>query len=208
MFAFAERGLATRIDIPHADLERINQINAAIGDYVIKNSLEKPKISFDRIADFLNWGTLRLSVYERQHRLVDFDPLFGHNAYGIFATPRQTAQSLFAASDIIVLTDSVKGREAPYPINTKIQEYWNDLRDWTTQNRILLFSTSILDVPHATPTKLFGLVSDSGRTGKIVKPIGMQEWPQRQLQVWPPVQASASRVTVRTDFRRHMLRKR
>ena len=149
MFAFAKRGLATRIDIPHADLERINQINAAIGDYVIKNSLEKPKISFDRIADFLNWGTLRLSVYERQHRLVDFDPLFGHNTYGIFATPREAAQSLFAASDIIVLTDSVKGREDPYPINTKIREYWNDLRDWTTRNRILLFSTSILDVPHA-----------------------------------------------------------
>jgi hypothetical protein len=131
----------------------------------------QPTISFDRIADFLYWGTLRLSVYQRQHRLVDFSPLFGHHSSGIFATPRDTALSLFAAGDIIVLTDPVKGREAPYPMNTKIREYWDELRDWTVQNRMLLFSTNILNIPYGvyvrgpvkghslpTPTKLSGLM--------------------------------------------------
>ena len=123
-------------------------INAVIDDYVVKNGLGQPKISFDRVSDFLNWGTLRLSVYERQHRLIDFDPLLGHSIYGIFATPRETALSLVAESDIIVLTDPVKGREAPYPMNTKIREYWDELRDWTVQNRVLLVSTDILNIPH------------------------------------------------------------
>jgi hypothetical protein len=150
MFAFTNRGLATRIDIPHPDLERINQINAAIGHYVIENSLKQPTtISFDRVTDFLSWSSLTLSAYEHEHRFVDFGPLFGHNIYGIFATPREVALSLFAASDIIVLTDPVKGREAPYPMNTKIREYWDELRDWTVQNRILLFSTRILNIPYA-----------------------------------------------------------
>jgi hypothetical protein len=148
MLAFANRGLATRIDIPQADLERINQISAAIGHYITENSLMQPRVSFDRVADFLNWATLTLWVYEHQHRFVHFDPLFGHPAYGIFATPREDALSLFAASDIIVLTDPVKGREAPYPMNTKIREYWDELRDWTVQNRIVLFSTSVLNIPH------------------------------------------------------------
>jgi len=148
MFAFAKRGLATRIDMPRADLERIDQINAAIGHYVLENGLRQPRVSIDRVEDFLNVGTLRLSIYEHQHRLVDFDPLFGHGIYGIFATPREVVLSLFATSDIIILTDPVKGREAPYPINSKIREYWDELRDWTIQNRILLFSTDILNIPH------------------------------------------------------------
>jgi hypothetical protein len=42
----------------------------------------------------------------------------------------------------------VKGREAPYPVNTKIREYWDELRDWTVQNRMLLFSTNILNIPY------------------------------------------------------------
>ena len=148
MFAFAKRGLATRIDMPRADLERIDQINAAIGHYVLENGLRQPRVSIDRVEDFLNVGALRLSIYEHQHRLVDFDPLFGHGIYGIFATPREVVLSLFATSDIIILTDPVKGREAPYPINTKIREYWDELRDWTIQNRIFLFSTDILNIPH------------------------------------------------------------
>jgi hypothetical protein len=84
---------------------------------------------------------------ERFHRYLNFDPRFGHGLYGIFETPRAQVR-LFSESDIIVLTDPVAGRVEPYPMNTKIREYWNELWTWTNQNRKLFFATEILGIPH------------------------------------------------------------
>ena len=82
------------------------------------------------------------------HRNLDIDPRFGHSVYGIFATPREDALRLFADSDVIVLTDAVTDRSYPYPMNTKIKEYWDELWEWTNQNRALLFSTEIYGIPY------------------------------------------------------------
>jgi hypothetical protein len=82
------------------------------------------------------------------HRNLDIDPRFGHSVYGIFATPREDALRLFADSDVIVLTDAVTDRSQPYPMNTKIKEYWDELWQWTNENRVLLFSTEIHGIPY------------------------------------------------------------
>jgi hypothetical protein len=33
-------------------------------------------------------------------------------------------------------------------MNTKIKEYWDELWEWTNQNRVLLFSTEIYGIPY------------------------------------------------------------
>jgi hypothetical protein len=131
------------------DLDFATRINFEVNEYVTKSAPKIPAVSFDRIMEYLNWGTLRLFAYEQQHRLVDFQPLFGHSTYGIFATPRDIAFQLFMRSDVIVLTERAKGRDAPYPMNTKIQEYWDDIHDWVSRNRIELLSGTIAGIRHA-----------------------------------------------------------
>jgi hypothetical protein len=143
----AKRGPANQHYFPRDDLSRITSINEAIGRYVIDNGMHKPTVSFDRVAEYLNWGTLRLFTYERFGRLVDYDPLFGHGGYGIFATPRETAMQLVMKSDIIIITDPKIDREAPYPMNTKIQEYWGEIYAWAGAHRNLLLSSHILNMP-------------------------------------------------------------
>jgi hypothetical protein len=130
------------------DLERITLINEAIIKYAIENHMPQPTISFDRVVDYLNWGTPKLFAIERFHRYLNFDPRFGHGLYGVFETPRAQALRLFSDSDIIVLTDPIAGRSHPYPMNAKIREYWNELWTWTNQNRKLIFATEILGIPH------------------------------------------------------------
>jgi hypothetical protein len=143
----AMRGPPNQHYLPREDLSRITSINESIGRYVLERGLQKPTVSFDRVSEFLNWGTLQLFTYEHFGRLVDYEPLFGHGGYGIFATPRDTAMQLIMRSDIIIMTDPKIGREAPYPMNTKIQEYWGEIYSWTEGHRNLLLSSHISIIP-------------------------------------------------------------
>jgi hypothetical protein len=65
-----------------------------------------------------------------------------------FATSREDALRLLTESDVIVLTDAVTDRSHPYPMNAKIKEYWDDLWQWTNQNRSLLYTTEIFGIPY------------------------------------------------------------
>jgi hypothetical protein len=122
-------------------------MNEAIAQYLIENRLPHASISFDRVTDYMNLGTVLLIGFERFHQMLDLTPHLGHSIYGIFETPRDTAMKLIMESDIIVLTDPVHGRSG-YPIDTKIREYWNDISTWTRANRVLLYSTVIFGTPH------------------------------------------------------------
>ena len=141
-----------------SDLERITLINEAIVQYALENHMGQPTISVDRVVDYLNWGTAKLFGIERFHRYLNFDPRFGNALYGIFETPRAEALRLFSESDIIVLTDPIAGRSHPYPMNTKIREYWDELWTWTNQNRKLFFATEIFGIPY----RVFGRMSANG----------------------------------------------
>jgi hypothetical protein len=166
---FLSKSLSSKLPAPLADLEQITLLAKTIAGYAQENGLTEPTMSSDRIVDYQNIGTVKLFSIELLHRYLNIDPRFGHGAYGIFATSREDAMRLFADSDIIVLTDSVTDRLVPYPMNTKIKEYWNELSKWTVQNRILLFSTHIFGIPYRVfirpPPKMTGL-SEGGSQAK------------------------------------------
>ena len=146
--AFVSNALSSK-DLPaRADLQRITLLAKTIAAYAADNSLTRLTMSSDRVVDYQNAATPKLFSIEILHRHLDIDPRFGHGVYGIFATSREDALRLFADSDVIVLTDAVTDRSHPYPMNTKIKEYWDELWQWTNQNRALLFSTEIYGIPY------------------------------------------------------------
>jgi hypothetical protein len=145
---FVVHGTARSTAVSIKDLRRAGAMNDAIVQYALDNNLRRPKLSVDRVADYIYHGTLDIVAFEKFQRGVFFVGLFGMGNYGIFATPRDVAMQLIEDSDIIVLTDPVLGRETPYPMNTMIKEYWDDMAAWTAQTRILIFSTEIEGIPH------------------------------------------------------------
>src|SRR6266404_5470874 len=146
--AFVSKGLSSKHLPARADVERITILNKTIASYAADNNLTQLTMSSDRVVDYLNAGTPKLFSIEILHRNLNIDPRFGHGIYGIFATAREDALRLFEDSDVIVLTDAVTERSHPYPMNTKIKEYWDELWQWTNQNRALLFSTEIYGIPY------------------------------------------------------------
>src|SRR5882724_4527179 len=148
LIAFVSKGLSSKHLPARADLERITILNKTIASYAADDNLTRLTMSSDRVVDYQNAATPKLFSIELLHRNLDIDPRFGHSVYGIFATPREDALRLFADSDVIVLTDAVTDRSYPYPMNTKIKEYWDELWQWTNQNRVLLFSTEIYGIPY------------------------------------------------------------
>jgi hypothetical protein len=119
---------------------------------VVENEIAVPKLSIDRVVDYLFTGTVELAAYERFRRLYKFTGGLGEGggAFGIFATPREAALQAIFESDVVVLTDPVLGRGAPYPMNTKIREYWDELWTWTVENLALVSSTEIAGIPYRT----------------------------------------------------------
>ena len=146
--AFTINGLSSKDLAPRDDLERISQLAKVIATYAADNNLSRISISTDRVDDYQNVGTPRLVSLETMHRNLAVDGLLGHGSHGIFATSRDDAMKLLALSDVIVLTDPVTNRAHPYPINTKIKEYWGDLWRWANQNRTLLYCTEIFGIPY------------------------------------------------------------
>jgi hypothetical protein len=146
--AFVSKGLSSKHLPAREDLERITLLAKTIATYAADNNLTRLTMSSDRVVDYQNAATPKLFSIEMLHRNLDIDPRFGHSVYGIFATSREDALRLFADSDVIVLTDAVTDRSQPYPMNTKIKEYWDELWQWTNQNRALLFSTEIYGIPY------------------------------------------------------------
>jgi hypothetical protein len=146
--AFIISGLSSKDIAPRGDLDRITLLARSIATYAADNNLSRLAISTDRIDDYQNVGTPRLSSIETLHRNLDVNGLLGHGSHGIFATSRDDAMQLLTASDVIVLTDPVTDRAHPFPINTKIKEYWGELWSWTNQNRKLLYCTEIFGIPY------------------------------------------------------------
>lgn len=146
--SFVAAGSSTAGIVSRTDQENISNLNERVARYAVESGNSHPKVSFDRVVDYLNRGTISVYGFERFDRLIDFQPRFGHGEYGIFATPREVALKLVEDSDIIVLTDPVLGRSAPYPINTKIREYWDELWNWAKENCTEIYSIKIFGVPH------------------------------------------------------------
>jgi len=173
LVSFTRHGTVRQQYMERGDLEHVAIINKAIARYVVENTIVDPKLSVDRVVDYLNLPTVRLATYESFGKIIYYDGRFGQGANGLVATPRELALQLIADSDVIVLTDPIRGREAPYPINTKIREYWDELRNWTVQNRRLLVSVDILGIPHRAYVKA---PSKDGRLEKLTTGMAWSEF--------------------------------
>ncbi len=145
---FATRGLSSADVPPRADLDRIAAVNNVIARYAADNKLDRISMSVDRVVDYLSANSVRLFSIEERHRTLRVDGLLGHGAHGIFATSRADALRLLADSDVIALTDPTIDRSIPYPSNTAVRAYWQDLLQWTAAHRNLLLTTDIFGVPY------------------------------------------------------------
>lgn len=162
---FAIRGSSSQDIASHGDLERITLLAKSIARYAADNHLERLSVSTDRVVDYQNVGTPKLASIELLHRNLEVDGLLGHGTYGIFPTSRDDAMRLIAASDVIVLTDPDIDRAHPYPINTKIKEYWGELHDWTIRNRKLAYSTEIFGIPYRVFVRPPASAATGAKTG-------------------------------------------
>ena len=144
---FLRNGTADQRTMPRLSLERVSSINETIARYIVDNELTSATISFDRVADYLFAGTIELYGFETLRRDINLNALFGSGDYGIFATERDIALKLVEESDIVILSDPKMDRAHPYPMNTKIQEYWDEISAWTKNNRILLLADNIDGLP-------------------------------------------------------------
>jgi len=148
LIAFGLKGLSSPDQAPRTDLERITVLAETIARYAADNNLQRLTMSTDRVVDYDDAAIPELFAIERLHRKLDIEGLFGHGAYGIFATPRDVAMRLFAESDVIVLTDPTTDRQYPFPINSKIKEYWSDIWQQTNRDRKLIYSMEIMGIPY------------------------------------------------------------
>ena len=146
--SFVQNGTKRQHYMPYADLMRVAELNRHAARWIADEAGSKAVMSLDRVVDYINPVSVWLSAYEEFHQTLEISGAFGHGPYGIFATPRDVAMALLERSDLIVLTDPKAGREAPYPMNTKIGEYWGEMHAWTTANRLPFYSTNILGIPH------------------------------------------------------------
>jgi hypothetical protein len=179
--AFVMHANVRQHEMQPADLEKVAALNETIASIAIGNGLKNPATSVDRIADYLNVHTIELTAYERFRRIVRFRR--GMLGDDIFGASRETALQLLADSDIVVLTDPVLGRGSPYPINTAIRQYWDDLRSWAAQNMVTLDQLEIAGISHvvfAKPSvKITGLSGDWITSAGItitVAPNDLQHW--------------------------------
>ena len=185
MAMFLANGTSPRYDLSQSDLVRINNANKAIAGYIVDNALARPSISFDRVIEYLNAGTVQLYGYEGWRRFIDMEPKFGFGNSGIFATPREVAMKLFQESDIVVMTNSALGREhSHYPMDTEIRKYWGDIWQWTNANLVPLYTTEIDGIPYRAFHKPF--VKSKGGSGEWITSRGLSLTVDRsELGRWP-----------------------
>jgi hypothetical protein len=159
----------------------INDVYDKIIRYAVESGNASPSLSIDGIMDHLHASLLMVASYERFGRFVRFRPMFPDS---VLASRREDALSLSARSDIVVLTDPVRGREQPYPLNSAIREYWADLQGMVTANFVPLTSTTIQGIPLEVFVK--PVVKISGVSGDWVTSAGLIiEVEARDLAKWP-----------------------
>ena len=81
------------------------------------------------------------------------------------------AMRLVSDSGIVILTDPLRDRSSPYPMNTKIREYWDDMWSWATQHLVLYYSTEIHGIPHYLFVR--PIVTISGLSGDWITSAGV-----------------------------------
>jgi hypothetical protein len=142
--AFVANASSRRLDISSADQAEIEKLNLAITAYCA--DLERPRIAFDRLADYLNGPTLRY-YFRQQYGPTRPPPAFVESLAGIFTVRREQALSAIESSDVVVLTDKTSKR-GKGPFDTAIVEYWDALDDFAERNLTAIAAGTVDRVPY------------------------------------------------------------
>jgi hypothetical protein len=128
--AFVVDASTRRFDMSPADQSEIERLNLAIAASSV--GLERPRIAFDRLTDFLNGATVRY-YFRREYGPDRPSPAFDESLGGIFVVRREQALSAIQSSNVVVLTDknTKRGKD---PFSTAIVEYWDALDDFAEKN--------------------------------------------------------------------------
>jgi hypothetical protein len=142
--AFVINASSQRFDMSSADQAEIQKLNLAIADYCA--GLERPRIAFDRLTDYLNGATLRY-YFRQEYGPARPPPAFIESLAGIFTVRREEALSAIKSSDVVVLTDKTT-RRGKGPFDMAIIEYWNALDDFSESNLTALATGTVDGVPY------------------------------------------------------------
>jgi hypothetical protein len=142
--AFVTDASSRRLDISSADQAEIVKLNLAIAAYCA--DLERPRIAFDRLADYLNGPTLRY-YFRQQYGPTRPPPAFVESLAGIFTVQREQALSAIKSSDVVVLTDKTT-RRGKGPFDTAIIEYWDAIDDFAEKNLTVLAAATVDGIPY------------------------------------------------------------
>jgi hypothetical protein len=181
MLVFMYRAGATRLGLRYTDNLAINEVHDKIIRYVLDTGNASPSITADGIVDYLSAGSFTVASYERFGRLIRFRQMFPTD---VVASSREEALARSARSDIVILTDPVRGREQPFPLNSAIRNFWRELQAMAMANFTPLTSTTVRGIPLQVfvkpAVKIIGLsgdwVTSSGLTIEV-EPRDLLRWP-------------------------------
>jgi hypothetical protein len=168
------------------DLKRLTELDRWLVQYASDFHWTNPRLSLDVISGLLNVGAIATSGFEQTGALIEFRPMLGS---GIMGVDRQTALSLLANSDFVILTTIEK--KGVYPFYEQIARYWNDLKAWADQHMI---TAQIVPLDNFTVTVYVRpTVKVSGNSGNWVTRDGLTlDAGRNALERFPEIQLSGT----------------
>ena len=106
------------------DISELLSLYDAIGEHSRRLGWSAPRVSMDRIAEFLNPGLVPAVVYERRGLLLGYNGALGSR---IFAITEQDALALAEGSDFVVVTDDGPDL-SPFPFESSMRAIRPSLR--------------------------------------------------------------------------------
>ena len=143
--AFVVDASSKRFDFSPEDQAEIQKLNLAIADY--SANMERPKIAFDRLTDYLNGATLRY-YFRQEYGQTRPPPAFSETLAGILAVRREDALAAVKSSDVVVLTEKTSKRTKRSAFDTAVIEYWDSLDDFAEGHLTTLTSGTVDGMPY------------------------------------------------------------
>jgi hypothetical protein len=106
------------------DISEVLSLYDTIGEHSRRLGWSAPRVSMDRIAEFLNPGLVPAVVYERRGLLLGYNGALGSR---IFAITEQEALALAEGSDFVVVTDDGPDL-SPFPFESSMRAIRPSLR--------------------------------------------------------------------------------
>jgi hypothetical protein len=112
-----------------ADIRQVNTIADTLYSRVSAGNLREPHVAVDYITDSLDAQVLRVVVYERKRRWMQFRIML---PTGIAEPTSELVHERLAKSDFVFLTEEAP--VGPYPFDRKLAEMRPDVRAWCEAN--------------------------------------------------------------------------